>query len=421
MISITVPEFVRQVADEYKSTQEMNFGCLSAYFSMCLFGMETLCDTARAFPWTPSVSTLNKYLQKFSTNRFMRRLRAKILRKIKEGKIDVEDCCYAIDDTIVEKYGAKVFRIGTWGKHGSGMIRGQRIMTLVLVVRSKGIAIPLGFEICPKKDDTEYRSGLDISLELIDLILANGFPRLPVVLDSWFDSADFMTKLSQRKMTFVIECKSNRKIKKNISPRARWYDWKSFFHKKMRYSVKLNKTENSKRSYKTKYIAEDYIFLRKYNSRLKAAVVYNKPYGKNFFGIYVTNDQKMRCSDIWGLARSRWRIEEFFRSIKQNLAFLKLPTTNKAAAYASICIPFGIYVKIILSKQGFSERINVTIDSIIKEIKETVFEKSIHDMTNNKRNKKILILKTRRAASRNNKKPINPTANQFNEWLVQAA
>ena len=51
MISITVPEFVRQVADEYKSTQEMNFGCLSAYFSMSLFGFENLCDTARAFPW----------------------------------------------------------------------------------------------------------------------------------------------------------------------------------------------------------------------------------------------------------------------------------------------------------------------------------------------------------------------------------
>ena len=58
---------------------------------------------------------------------------------------------------------------------------------------------------------------------------------------------------------------------------------------------------------------------------------------------------------------------------------------------------------------------------IIKEIKETVFEKAINDMTNNKRNKKILILKTRRTASRNNKKPINPTANQFNEWFVQAA
>jgi uncharacterized protein YihD (DUF1040 family) len=351
----------------------------------------------------------------------MRRLRAKILRKIKEGKIDVEDCCYAIDDTIVEKYGAKVFRIGTWGKHGSGMIRGQRIMTLVLVVRSKGIAIPLGFEICPKKDDIEYRSGLDISLELIDLILENGFPNLPIVFDSWFDSADFMTKLSQRKMTFVIECKSNRKIKKNISPYAIWHDWKSLFHKKMRYSVKLNKTENSKHSYKTKYISEDYIFLRKYNSRLKVAVVYNKPYGKNYFGIYVTNDQKMSCSEVYGLSRSRWRIEEFFRCIKQNLAFLKLPTTNKAAAYASICIPLGIYVKIILSKTSWTERINVTLDSLIKEIKESTFEKSIKDLTDNKRNKKILILKIRREAARNNKKPINPTVNQFNEWISQAA
>ena len=421
MISITVPEFVRQVADDYKSTQEMDFGTLSAYFSMCLFGYENICEGVRAFPWSPSVSTINKYLQKFSTNRFMRRLRAKILRKIQEGKIDKDDCCYVIDDTIVEKYGAKVFRIGTWGKHGSGMMRGQRIMTLVMVIRSKGIAIPLAFEICPKKDDKEYLSGIDISLELIDLIYASKFPNLPVVFDSWFDSANLMTELSKRKITFIIECKSNRKIKKNISPYARWYDWKSYFQKKIRFSVKLRKTQNSKRSYKTKYIAEDYIFLRKYNSRLKAAVVYNKPYGKNYFGIYVTNDQKMSCSEIWGFSRSRWHIEEFFRCIKKNLAFSKLPTTNKKASYASICIPFGIYVKIILSKEHWTDRISVTLDSIIKEIKEFSFEKSLNDITKNKKSKKILTLKIRREASRNNKKPVNPTAKQFNDWIAQAA
>lgn len=63
------------------------------------------------------------------------------------------------------------------------MMRGQRIMTLVLVIRSKGIAIPLAFEICPKKDNKEYLSGIDIFLELIDLIFANKFPNLPVVFD----------------------------------------------------------------------------------------------------------------------------------------------------------------------------------------------------------------------------------------------
>jgi hypothetical protein len=421
MISITVPEFVRQVADEYKSTQEMSFGCLSSYFAMFLFGFKTLCETARAFPWTPSVSTLNKHLSRFSTNRFMRRLRAKVLRQIKEGKIDVKDCCYAVDDTIVEKYGSKVFRIGSWGKHGSGMIRGQRIMTLVLVVRSKGIAIPLGFEICPKKEDIEYRSGLDISLELIDSIISHGFPNLPVVFDSWFDSADLMTKISQRGLTFVIECKSNRKIKKSISPNAKWCEWNSLFHKKIRYSVKLKKTENSKRPYKTKYISEDYIFMRKYRSRLKAAVVYNKSYGKDYFGIYVTNNLKMSCAEIYSLSRSRWRIEEFFRCIKQNLGFLKIPTTNKESSYASISISFAIYVKIILSKYGSSEKISTTLDSMIKGIKESAFEKSLNDFSNKKLQKRILTLKIRRNPSRNNKKPINPTANELNEMICYAA
>ena len=109
---------------------------------------------------------------------------------------------------------------------------------------------------------------------------------------------------------------------------------------------------------------------------------------------------------------------QFFRCIKQNLAFLKLPTTNKAAAYASICIPLGIYVKIILSRTSWSDRINVTLDSIMKEIKETTFEKAIKDMTDNKLNKKILTLKIRREAARNNKKPINPMYWLLGNWRV---
>jgi hypothetical protein len=421
MISITVPEFVRQVADDYKSTQNMNFCCLSTYFATFLFGLENLSAASRSFPWTPSVTTLSKYLNKFSTNRFMRRLRAKILRKIKEEKINIEDCCYVLDDTLVEKFGKKVFRIGSWGKHGSGMMRGQRIMVLTMVIKSKGIAIPLAFDICPKKNDPEYSSSLNISLELIDLISSSGFPLLPLVCDSWFDSVSFMKELGKRGIKFVIERKSNRKIKRNIAPRCRWYKWTDLFGKKIRYSVKLYKTENSKRSYKTKYIAEDYVFLRGYNSRLKAAVVYNKPYGKNYFGIYVTNDTQMSCSEIWRYSRSRWCIEVLFRVLKQNLSFSKLPTTGRKASYATICIPFAIYVKILFSKSKWSKRNNVTLDSIIKELKESAFEKSIENLTKKKRSRKILILKVRREVSRNNKKPINPTANQFKEWCSYAA
>ncbi len=215
MISITVPGFVRKVADEYKSTQEMDFGNLCKYFSMCLFGLENLCKGARCFLWSPSVSTLNKYLIKFYANQFIRRLLAKVLRKIKENKIDLDDCCYVIDDTITEKYGEKIFRIESWGQLGGGMIRGQRIMTLALVIKSKGIAIPLAFEFCPKKEE-EYRSSLKISVKLIDSIFSQGFPNLPIAFDSWFDSVDLMKDLSNRKITFVIEIFQNLLLTKHL-------------------------------------------------------------------------------------------------------------------------------------------------------------------------------------------------------------
>jgi hypothetical protein len=314
----------------------------------------------------------------------MRRLRAKVLLQIKENKIDIKDCCYGIDDTIVGKYGAKIFRIGSWGRHGGGMIRGQRIMTLALVIKSKGIAIPLAFDFCPKKEDEKYRSSLKIAVELIDNIFLQDFPNLPVVFDSWFDSVELMKDLSKRKVNFVIESKSNRKMKTNPSSYAKWKDWKSLFKKKLRRSVKINKTANSKRPRKIKYIAEDYVFLRKHSTRLKAMAVYNKPYGQNYFAIYLTNNLDMCSSEVWELSRARWHIEELFRNLKQELAFAKLPTTNENAAYACVCIPFSIYIKIIFSDGDGAHSIETTFGSIIKGIREEAFEKSINKLMDKK-------------------------------------
>lgn len=159
MLSITVPSEIRKVADRFKSTVDMPFGSLCAFFAMHLFGCSTLCDAARHIAWSPSVSCLDSALHKFSCNRFMRRVRGGILKKLKD-RLNAEDFCFAVDDTVVERFGKKIFRIGTWGKHGNGqMVRGQRIMVLALIDRVRGVAIPLAFEVCPRKNDAEYKTG----------------------------------------------------------------------------------------------------------------------------------------------------------------------------------------------------------------------------------------------------------------------
>lgn len=81
----------------------------------------------------------------------------------------------------------------------------------------------------------------------------------------------------------------------------------------------------------------------------------------------------------------------------------------------------GIYVKIILSKDFLLENSKLTVGTFIANIREAKFEKSLDKITNNPRSKKLLIFKKRRETARTNKKPINPSANEFKEYFSHAA
>lgn len=86
MISTTVPCVIRKVADRVKdvfSDKKLNYNALCVLFCMFLFGTENLSDAVRVFGWSQSVSTLQKNVHRFNQNRFMRRLRASVLKDIK--------------------------------------------------------------------------------------------------------------------------------------------------------------------------------------------------------------------------------------------------------------------------------------------------------------------------------------------------
>jgi hypothetical protein len=420
MLSVTVPSVIRKVADRFKSSVDMPFGSLSAFFALHLFGCASLCEAVRQISWSPSVSALDRALQSFSSNRFMRRLRASILRRLKDN-LNAEDFCFAVDDTIVEKYGKGIFRVGSWGKHGKGLVRGQRIMVLALVNRVRGVAIPLAFEVCAHKDEPGYQTGHAVAKQLLQTVIDDGFPKLTVAMDSWFDSAPFMADLDAMGFKYVIEAKGNRLVKRTPAPGAKWKRWKDLLHGLIKRGVKLQATENAKEPRGTKYIAEGYIFIRGRTSRLKAAAVYNKPTDGEFFAVYVTNDLKMSGGDMWAHARSRWHIEEMFRALKQSLSFAKIPASGNAATELSICIPFALFTSMVLEPELWTERKKATIGSIVSEFREHSLNHTLEEFEKGSRRINILKLKCRRRIDRNNKKPVNPTANELRCWLGRAA
>lgn len=135
MLSVTVPTPVRKVADRFKdlfSDTNLNYRCLCALFCMHLFGLPSLSATVRSLGWTISVSSLQRAVQSFDGNRFMRRLRQSILKKF-EGQLSDARFCYACEDTPNAKFGKFVFRKCVWGGACKGLHKGQRIMVIALI------------------------------------------------------------------------------------------------------------------------------------------------------------------------------------------------------------------------------------------------------------------------------------------------
>jgi len=342
----------------------------------------------------------------------MRRIRGSVLRRL--GRVlDSDRFCFAIDDVPVEHYGKNIFRVGVWGGHG-GLMRGQRILVLALVDRQRGVALPLAYEILTNTSNPEHRKATEVSLSLIDLVLAEGFPKLPYVFDSWFDGASFMEQLDNRSLKFVIECKSTRKVKRSPAPGAKWKSWLDVLHKKMKRGVKLEGTENSKERRTTRYLAEDWVFIKGLKLKLKAAAMYNKATDGNFFAVYVSNDKQIPGSEIWALSRSRWHIEEAFRMLKQDFSFGKLPLTSEAGADIGICFPISLLISFQLERDLWSAR-KSSVGSAVKEFRERCLEKFIGECADGSRRNTISVLRNRRRSERNNKKPVDSAADEISK------
>jgi hypothetical protein len=419
MLSVIVPTQIRKLADRFKSTQEFSFGCLCALFTLHLFGCCSLCEAARHLAWSPSVSALQRAVAGFSANRFMRRLRQSILRRLGDDLIG-ERFCFAIDDVPVEHFGKKIFRIGSWKCHGGGLMRGQRILVLALIDRQRGVALPLAFEVLTNTKDPEHRKATDVAVDLVKLILDDGFPSLPFVFDSWFDSVRLMDDLEQLNAHFVIESKSNRNVKRCAAPGAKWKTWKDILHGRIKRGVKLDSTENSRELRGTRYLAEGRIFIKGRSTMLKAAAVYNKPTDGKFFAVYVSNALNKSGAELWSLSRARWHIEEAFRILKQDFSFGKLPLEGRTGTEIGVCIPFALIVSFQLDRSDWSKR-NSTVGSAVKEVREYSLSQVLDEYEKGSKRIALLRLKCRRKVDRNTKKPVNPTADELKKWKDQAA
>jgi len=165
-----------------------------------------------------------------------------------------------------------------------------------------------------------------------------------VVFDRGFTDYSWYQLLTEQKITFVT------RLKKNAKP---------YFPRK-------------KAGRRSPGVVEDKIVrLPKLDIPLRV-VTYNDPEtGKQYE--FLTNAMDLKATTVADLYKERWKIEQFFRWIKQNLKIKTFLGTSVNAVLTQIWIAMCVYL--LLSFIKFKARLGITITNILRLLHLNLFSR----------------------------------------------
>ena len=315
---------------------------------------------------------------------------------------NLEDFCIAIDDTPIEKFSSNLPGFGRWATSSQDGYTGHKVLVVTLVNKKEGFAIPLFYKILKKQDEEGYENYTTIILNVLNTLEKEKFPKFEFVMDSGFNSSKLLNELNKKLYKYLVEVKSNRLIKMGPNPKERYKKPKQIFRAGKR-------TKSKYQNGKIKYILEKLIYLKDVTARQKGIAVYNYPCEQNAFAYYITNNLDLSSEDMWFLSRDRWKIEQLFRDLKQNLSWGNLPCCTEGAFEMSICIPFAIIasLRIDAEKWNHENTLSNQIGKMLRKIREENFQTAIGFMMNKPKHPKVILLRNRRHKNRLTKKPRN--------------
>lgn len=93
--------------------------------------------------------------------------------------------------------------------------------------------------------------------------------------------------------------------------------------------------------------------------------------GKHY--VFLTNNFHLAAKTIADIYKARWRIELFFKCIKQNLKIKSFVGTSKNAVLTQIWIAMCVYL--LLAWIKFSSRIDRSLQQMIRLLQLNLFER----------------------------------------------
>ena len=414
MINILLPTGARAVANNLSDMfEDIRFSALCHLICFFLLNCHSISDLVRRAPFSLSVSSLSKAAKSFPINRFRRRLLSSILRS-HGGAIDPQNFAFVIDDTSNPKSGKRIFNKGVWGG-SQGLYSGQKIMLLSLVNLKTHASFPLTYMILPKRESKTDKSAIDHALELVKLALNEGYPKLTVIADSWFDSVKLMANLNEINCHFVVEIKSNRKVKSNPGVNVKPTTLQKAFEDvaRIRTITDWDSLAIRRRKRGGKVISEIAVQLTNRTTPVKCIAVYNRKNSVSPFAYYVSTDRSISRARIWMLSRARWSIECIFRTLKQGLSFGRLSCIGEEAAHLAVAMPLYLYGRLRLEPPEFWGLTQLeSPDRMLGKISAVSLQKSLDILIGNPNHDRVKTLRYRRSVDRANRKPYSRPAGE---------
>jgi hypothetical protein len=270
-------------------------------------------------------------------------------------KHQAEDACLIFDDFIIEKAYTDENEIICWHWDHSKKrnVKGINVLNAFYHsckdVERQALRVPVGFEtikktirFCDVKTKKEKRksdvSKNELMLQMITQGLANGLLFKYIIADSWFASVANMSFINRKKKIFIFDMQSNRQavLSKEDRDAGNWT------------RIDELKIPNNKpvvvwlKDLEFPVLLSKQLFTNKDDST-----------GYRFL---VSNDLSLTDDQFTTIYKKRWSVEEYHKSLKQNVSIGKSPTRTEKTQTNHLCASMLGYIK--LEKLKFANKMN---------------------------------------------------------------
>lgn len=294
------------------------------------FGLTTATGLSKLLDGAISHDKITRFLSsKAKTSKDLWHFVKPVLRQI-----ETDNACLIIDDSIEEKPYTDENEIVCWHYDHSQQTLVKGINFLSCLYQTDDLALPIGFDLIQKteiyfdpKDSTQKRrspvSKNELARSQIENAIRNKVRFRFVLFDVWFSSVENMRFILKHRKHFICPLKSNRKVavSRDDKLQGRWQ--------------KLETVEIESNKSRLIYLEGLEVPVLWINQ------VFTNEDGKTITQHLICSDTTLLPDDIIRSYRKRWRVEEYHKSLKQNVSLEKSPTqtmtTQTNHFFAALC------------------------------------------------------------------------------------